>query len=193
MSAYTARSKIRKSKDKEPTVFEMEIAGYIHELEMSSTDKTELREVQISSAKRLELPGGKSAVVVFVPHNLLRQVHRAHARLVRDLEKKLSGTPVVIVADRVLLRPEARASRVARQKNPQSRSLTQVYQGILSDLIHPFEAVGQRTRYRIDGSRLYKVILAKKHEKAAEDKIATIAAVYKSLTSRDLAIEFAAE
>ena len=82
--------------------------------------------------------------------------HDAHFRLTRELEKKFSDRHVVFVAQRRILRKPTRTSRV-KQKRPRSRTLTNVHEKILEDLVFPTEIVGKRTRVNQDGSKLLKV------------------------------------
>lgn len=77
-------------------------------------------------------------------------------RLTRELEKKFSDRHVVFVAQRRILRKPTRSSRV-KQKRPRSRTLTNVHEKILEDLVFPTEIVGKRTRVNQDGSKLLKV------------------------------------
>lgn len=77
-------------------------------------------------------------------------------RLTRELEKKFSDRHVVFVAQRRMLRKPTRTSRV-QQKRPRSRTLTNVHEKILEDLVFPTEIVGKRTRVAVDGSKLLKV------------------------------------
>lgn len=79
-----------------------------------------------------------------------------HFRLTRELEKKFSDRHVVFVAQRRILRKPTRTSRV-KQKRPRSRTLTNVHEKILEDLVFPTEIVGKRTRINQDGSKLLKV------------------------------------
>ena len=46
---------------------------------------------------------GKKAVIIMVPFKLLKQFHKIQIRLVRELEKKFSGSHVVIIAQRKIL------------------------------------------------------------------------------------------
>lgn len=81
---------------------------------------------------------------------------RINLRLTRELEKKFSDRHVVFVAQRRILRKPTRTSRV-KQKRPRSRTLTDVHEKILEDLVFPTEIVGKRTRVNQDGSKLLKV------------------------------------
>jgi small subunit ribosomal protein S7e len=80
----------------------------------------------------------------------------ALVRLTRELEKKFSDCHVVFVAQRRMLPKPTRTSRVG-QKRPRSRTLTNVHERILEDLVFPTEIVGKRTRIAVDGSKLLKV------------------------------------
>jgi len=77
-------------------------------------------------------------------------------RLTRELEKKFSDRHVVFVAQRRMLSKPTLTSRV-KQKRPRSRTLTNVHEKILEDLVYPTEIVGKRTRVAVDGSKLLKV------------------------------------
>lgn len=83
-------------------------------------------------------------------------MHGVSIRLTRELEKKFSDRHVVFIAQRRMLRKPTRTSRVV-QKRPRSRTLTNVHEKILEDLVHPTEIVGKRTRVAVDGSKLLKV------------------------------------
>ncbi len=48
----------------------------------------ELRDLYFLSAKEVEAPGNKSALIVFVPFRQHKKFQRLQARLIRELEKK---------------------------------------------------------------------------------------------------------
>eukprot|EP00168_Porphyra_purpurea_P016908 TRINITY_DN562_c0_g1_i7.p2 TRINITY_DN562_c0_g1~~TRINITY_DN562_c0_g1_i7.p2 ORF type:complete len:185 (+),score=51.08 TRINITY_DN562_c0_g1_i7:129-683(+) len=111
--------KISKAKGQSVTELEERIAQALIDLEASSTElKPELRELSISGAKEVDLPGGKSAIVVFVPYRLLTKYHKVQTRLVRELEKKFSGKHMVILAQRRVFPAERKGGRLAPQKRP---------------------------------------------------------------------------
>jgi small subunit ribosomal protein S7e len=159
---FTARTKIQKEKGKgDPSPLEEQIAQLIFELQTNSTAdfKQELQDLYFTAAKEVDAGAGKKAVVVFVPFRLAKEFHRIQAKLVRELEKKLSGKQVVIIAQRRILPKSSRNSRVARQQRPRSRTLTAVHDAILEDLVYPTEIVGKRTRVRLDGSKVIKMFV----------------------------------
>lgn len=134
--------------------------------------KSELRALQISAAREVDVRGGKKAIVIFVPVPQLKAYHKIQPRcthiwrnssldlffhrLTRELEKKFSDRHVVFIAQRRMLRKPTRTSRV-KQKRPRSRTLTSVHEKILEDLVYPTDIVGKRTRVAVDGSKLLKV------------------------------------
>ncbi|PXF48605.1 40S ribosomal protein S7 [Gracilariopsis chorda] len=183
--------KIQKEKGAEPEPFEKNVAQALADLEASGSEiKAELKELFISAAKEVECAGGKTAVVIFVPYRLLQKFHKIQTRLVRELEKKFSGKPVIIVAQRRILPREKNGSRLQKQKRPRSRTLTSVHDQILEDLVFPTEIVAKRVRYKVDGSRLLRVFLDPKDQPNIEYKTQTFQSVYKKLTGKDVVFEF---
>ena len=160
-----------------PDEIETSVAQALIDLENNVPElKSELRPLQISAAREVDVRGGKKAIVVFVPVPQLKAFHKVQqrrvatcaafvifmansecsGRLTRELEKKFSDRHVVFVAQRRMLRKPTRTSRV-KQKRPRSRTLTNVHEKILEDLVYPTEIVGKRTRVAVDGSKLLKV------------------------------------
>lgn len=62
---------------------------------------------------------------------------------------------VILIATRRILRPPKKGSAVQR---PRTRTLTAVHDAILEDVVYPAEIVGKRIRYRLDGSKIVKVV-----------------------------------
>jgi small subunit ribosomal protein S7e len=183
--------KIRKEKGAAPDDFEKTVGQAFDELEKSSSEiKAELRELFLTSAREVDCGGGKTAVVIFVPYRLLTKFHKVQTRLVRELEKKFSGKPVIVIAQRKIIPRERKNGRLAPQKRPRSRTLTAVHDAILEDMVYPTEIVGRRTRYKVDGTRLMKIYLDPKDQTNAEYKTDTFAHVYKNLTGKDVVFEF---
>lgn len=157
-----------------PDETETSLAQALVDLENNVPElKAELRPLQISAAREVDVRGGKKAIVVFVPVPQLkafrkvqqryvhickgdRQPESEYHRLTRELEKKFSDRHVVFVAQRRMLSKPTRNSRT-KQKRPRSRTLTSVHEKILEDLVFPTEIVGKRTRVAADGSKLLKV------------------------------------
>lgn len=186
MSAL-AMKKILKPKGAEATEIETQVAQELHNLEVSSSEiKADLRDLYFRSASEVDIGGGKKAIVLFVPYATLRSYHKIQPRLVRELEKKFSGRHVLIVGQRTILgKNYARAVKNAGPR-PRSRTLTAVQNSILEDLVYPTEIVGKRTRCKIDGSKVLKVLLDPKDQVNVETKLDTFSVVYKKLTNKEV-------
>ncbi|KAF8916788.1 ribosomal protein S7e [Mucidula mucida] len=166
-----------------PDKTETEVAQALIDLENNVPElKAELRPLQISAAREVDVRGGKKAIV-------LKAFRKVQQRLTRELEKKFSDCHVVFVAQRRMLRKPTRTSRV-KQKRPRSRTLTNVHERILEDLVFPTEIVGKRTRVAVDGSKLLKVFLDSKDANVLEYKLDSFSSVYRRLTGKDVVFEF---
>ncbi|MCD9642271.1 40S ribosomal protein, partial [Datura stramonium] len=185
---YTSRQKIHKDKDAEPTEFEESVAQALFDMENTNQElKSELKDLYINSAVKIDLSGNRKAVVVRVPYRLRKAFRKIHVRLVRELEKKFSGKDLVFIATRRILRPPKRGSAAQR---PRSRTLTSVHDAILEDVVVPAEIVGKRVGYRVDGSKIMKVFLDPKERNNTEYKLETFSAVYRKLSGKDVVFEY---
>merc|ERR1712025_952307 len=134
---------------------------------------------------------GKKAIIISVPVPQIKAYQKIQTRLVRELEKKFNGKPVVFIAQRrILPKPNRKNRKANKQKRPRSHTLTAVHDSILEDLVFPAEIVGKRIRIKLDGSRLIKVHLDRNQQANVEHKIDTYSAVYKKLTGKEVTFEF---
>ncbi len=187
-----ASAKVRKeAADKKLTPIEEQVGQALLDLETGTSEiKAELRELYILSAREIEGAKGKTSILIVVPYRLLAKFHKIQTRLVRELEKKFSGKPCLFIAQRRIISRERKGKRLHIQKRPMSRTLTSVHEKILEDLVFPTEIVGKRMRYKVDGSRVLRVLLDPKEQSNAEYKADTFQSVYKKLTGKDVAFEF---
>ncbi|KAK1927761.1 ribosomal protein S7e [Papiliotrema laurentii] len=175
-----------------PSEIEQQIAQALLDLEQNVPDlKSELRQLQISEAREIDVKGGKKAVVIFVPVPMAKAFHKVQQRLTRELEKKLSDKFVVFLSQRrVLPKPKRNSAAASSQKRPRSRTLTAVHEKILEDLVWPSEITGKRTRVAADGSKLIRVYLDPKEQNLLEYKLDTFSSVYRALAGKDVHFEF---
>merc|ERR1712157_431641 len=175
----------------EPDELEASIAQELLNLEMTSTDlKASLRDLFITAAKDVDCGGGRRAIILYVPYKLHKSFNKIQQRLVRELEKKFSGKHVIIIAQRTILGKSFARSNKTKGPRPRSRTLTQVQEAILDDIVYPTEIVGKRTRVKTDGKRVLKVFLDGKDQPNVEGKIDTFAAVYSKLTNKQVSFSF---
>eukprot|EP00928_Gymnodinium_smaydae_P045981 TRINITY_DN305_c0_g1_i1.p1 TRINITY_DN305_c0_g1~~TRINITY_DN305_c0_g1_i1.p1 ORF type:complete len:212 (+),score=66.76 TRINITY_DN305_c0_g1_i1:60-638(+) len=188
---FNARKKILKEKGAAPTELEEEVAKVLFDIEVapSSDLRADLKDVQISAAKEVEVKNGK-AVVVHFPFRVWKNVKKIQGRLIREMEKKFSKRHVVFVANRTILDKNFR--RKGLKVRPRTRTLTGVHEAVLEDVVGPTEIVGKRTRISVDGSKLLKVFLdpKDKDKDQVDSKLSTFAAVYKTLTNKEAAFMF---
>ncbi|GAA5981217.1 hypothetical protein JCM10908_004026 [Rhodotorula pacifica] len=173
-----------------PDATETLVAQALLDLENNVPDlKAELRPLQISAAREVDVKGGKKAIVVFVPVPQLKAFHKIQGRLTRELEKKFSDRHVVFIGQRRMMRKQARGSR-AKQPRPRSRTLKEVHERTLEDLVFPTEITGKRTRQAVDGSKTIKVFLDQKDATNLEYKLDSFSSVYQKLTGKNVHFEF---
>lgn len=185
---FTARKKIHKDNDVDPSEFEETVAQALFDLENTNSElKSDLKDLYINSAIQVDVSGNRKAVVVYVPYRLRKAFRKIHLRLVRELEKKFSGKDVILIATRRILRPPKKGSAAQR---PRTRTLTSVHEAMLEDVVLPAEIVGKRVRYRVDGSKIMKVFLDPKERNNTEYKLESFAAVYRKLSGKDVVFEY---
>lgn len=189
---FTARTKIRKDKGAQPTEFEDQIAQLLFDIQSNQHSEiaSNVKELYITAAREVDLGQDRKAVLIFVPVPLLKEFQKIHSALIDELEKKLSGKSVFIVAQRRILPVKSKVPRQSQQRRPRSRTLTSVHDAILEDICYPVDIVGKRTRVKVDGKKSYKVFLDPKQEKTVESRADIIPSVYKKLTGKNIEVLF---
>merc|ERR1712179_370739 len=135
--------------------------------------KEQLMQLNMVGAKEFDV-GGRNAIVISVPAPQVVGWRKVQEKLVRELEKKFSNKHVIIVGHRKIMAKEQKkaSSKCYKQKRPISRSVKQVHDSVLEDIVFPSEIVGKRIRH------------------TTEHKLATFSAVYKRLTGKNVLFQF---
>lgn len=139
-----------------PSPAAVAVAQAIREVE-SNSDLKVGSGLKVTAAKEVEVPGSKTAVVVFVPYRQHTDLRKVQVQLVAELENKLGKQVVFLAQRRILQKAPTTGNTKKLQKRPRSRTLTAVHDAILDDLVYPAEVSGRRTRVKVDGSRTSKV------------------------------------
>ncbi|OAV92178.1 40S ribosomal protein S7, variant [Puccinia triticina 1-1 BBBD Race 1] len=190
MSAQTKILRTANAPRTTPDETELMVAQAILDLETNVPDLTaELRPLQISAAREVEVKGGRKAIVIFVPVPQVKAFHKVQGRLTRELEKKFSDRHVVFIGQRRMMRKPTRGTR-QKQQRPRSRTLKEVHEKILEDLVYPTEITGKRIRFHTDGSKVMKVFLDSKDATSLEYKLDSFSSVYHRLTGKTVHFEF---
>eukprot|EP00388_Colpodella_angusta_P012930 GDKJ01032608.1.p2 GENE.GDKJ01032608.1~~GDKJ01032608.1.p2 ORF type:complete len:190 (+),score=53.64 GDKJ01032608.1:1-570(+) len=180
MGTKMANRIVKTGKNKEVTPVETQVVQALAELETG--DVKVLKGFTINGVKEVDAGKNKALVVVF-PFRLFKQSKSAHGKIVAALEKKFSSH-VVLVSQRSTMES---ALHIAKEKGfarrPRSRCLTAVHEAILEDVVGSNEIIGKRTRCKVDGSKVLKVLV--NPAGATHDKFQTFSAVYKKLTNKD--------
>jgi len=175
----------------EPDDFELSVAEELLRLESSSAEfKASLRGLYITAAKEVDCGAGRKAIILYVPFKLKKSFNAIQQKLVRELEKKFSGSHVLIIAQRTILGKNFSRGAKSSGLRPRSRTLTAVHEAILDDIVYPTEIEGKRTRCKVDGSKILKVMLSSKDQANVEGRTATYASVYGKLTNKQVSFSF---
>lgn len=76
------------------------------------------------------------------------------------------------------------------QQRPYSRTLTSVRENLLNELLLPGNIISDRTRVRLDGSSIRKIVLDKAEQHFLEERAPVIVKAFKKLTTKDIEISF---
>jgi len=180
----TPEAKIVKTGDAAPEKLDLDVASALAAIESSASSdiKGHVRDIVISGAKEVETPK-EHVVVAFFPYRSWKVVRTIQGKLIRELEKKLKRK-VVLVANRTILDKNFARKGLNFKVRPRNRTLTDVHDSILCDIVGPAEIVGRRTRIAVDGSKLLKIFLDSKEKEATEEKLEAYSAVYRRLTAK---------
>jgi len=151
--------------------------------------KKEIEGIKVENAAEIQSSDSKKCYLVQVSSDSEKNLHKAHASIVKAFETKLSSSVVIVPARKKI---NGKLHRAYRGKLvPRHETLSHVYDSFLQDVVFPAAIVGKRVRYPKSKARQYKVLVDKLDREAIEGKVGSIVGAYKALTNRNLSIEFA--
>ena len=128
------------------------------------------------------------ALVVYLPFPYLKDHKQAVNKIINEVQTK-TNSYVFVVAKRTVISKWSDYN----QKIPKSRTLADVCDAILEDLLAPGQIIGRRMRVRLNGTHLYKIHVNEESRPYLQDKVESITQIYHALTNRKIAIEFRSE
>ena len=100
MSANSKILRTANAPNTPPDEVETSVAQALIDLENNVPElKNELRALQISAAREVDVRGGKKAIVIFVPVPQLKAFHKVQQRCVFGLENKCAQNADIFQAD----------------------------------------------------------------------------------------------
>ena len=173
--------------------FAEQVSNIIKNLAKASEENTKLlKNAKVTDVKQfvIKTEDKKSlkALVIYLPFPYLKDHKQAINKIINEVQAK-TGSYAFVVAKRTVISKWSDY----KQKIPKSRTLTDVCDAILEDLLAPGQVIGRRMRVRLNGTHLYKIHVNEESRPYLQDKVETITQIYHALTNRKIAIEFKSE
>ena len=170
-----------------------QVSNIIKNLSKASEENTKLlKNAKVTDVKQfvIKTEDKKSlkALVIYLPFPYLKDHKPAVNKIINEVQAK-TGSYAFVVAKRTVISKWSDY----KQKIPKSRTLTDVCDAILEDLLTPGQIIGRRMRVRLNGTHLYKIHVNEESKPYLQDKVETITQIYHALTNRKIAIEFKPE
>ena len=170
-----------------------QVSEILKNLSKASEENTKLfKNAKVADVKQfiIKTDDKKSlkALVIYLPYPYIRDHKQAVNKVINEVQTK-TGSYAFVVAKRTVISKWSDY----KQKIPKSRTLTDVCDAILEDLLVPGCIIGRRMRVRLNGTHLYKIHVNEESRPYLQDKVETITQIYHALTNRKIAIEFRSE
>lgn len=177
----------------EPKPIETQVANIVDEITAGSEEglKKALTNLKIAGVKEHEADGVKVTIVT-VPYKQSALCRQIQGYLLPELEKKLAGSQVVIVAQRRAFPKTCEHGRRYRSIRPNGRTLRAVNEALLDDVVYPTTIVAKRTHYDLKGGQTIHVFLDPNDKTRVEDRLAGFSVAYNRLTGLRTVFEVSA-
>ena len=170
-----------------------QVNNYIRNLAKSNEEnKKLLRQAVATEVKQFKVKTEDNktvkALVIYLPAPFLRDHPAATNKIVNEVQSKTNNYTFVVAKRTVVSKRSD-----YKQKIPKNRTLSDVCDQILADLVAPGQIIGRRMRVRLNGTHLYKIHLNENSREFLQDKVEVITQIYHALTNRKIAVEFKRE
>lgn len=189
------KKKIERVKGTPISQFDAQVAKILCEIENNASDslKVDAANAKILKTQMVEFgpSDNQKCLVVTFPYRIYKtHIAKHYSKFVADLEKKMKCFVILTAARAIISQNSYRRKGI--KIRPRSRTLTSVHESILEDVCGQTEIVGKRLRVCPDGSKLMKILLDPKAKAGSnlEEKLSSLAAVYKKLTNKDVVFMF---
>ncbi|OHT09229.1 40S ribosomal protein S7 [Tritrichomonas foetus] len=182
----------RLQKKGESTPLEQTIAAALNEIASGSEEsmKKSLAHLAICGAKEVTVDGLR-VVIITVPYKQINAYRQLQGFLVPELEKKVENSQIVIVGKRRAFPKNPESGRRYVAIRPTGRTLRNVNESLLDDVVYPTAIVGKRIHYDLKGGQTTHIILDQHDRTRVEERLNGFAIAYNRLTGLRTVFEVA--
>jgi len=182
-------SKKEGSKKGQVSEIQKSVSNALEKIKDSEKDlKKELESIKIEHANEVQMEDDQKCYLIQVSTTNPAYFKKVHPLLTKKFETDF-GNPVIIIPNRKRVNGNDYRTYISK-KVPRDRTLTEVFDGYLNDILYPATIIGKRVRYSVGKTRAFKVFVDPLDKDIIEYKLSALTSCYRALTNRNLEIKF---